>query len=230
VAGLKKLPADAQAKADRAEAVRQTVIKGTAGERRAVAIIAGGDVKGGLQLLTELASKAASANGAQWRRIGRITYAVDTARALAAYEKVAALDRSNPWDAIYLGRLYERAGALAKAKGTYENALAGLAKSEIRNRSILLSAIADVAVAQGNLADALQNYQDVLAIAERLAKADPTNASRQRDLSVSHNKVGDVQKAQGNLAGALQSYRAARAIRQGRSQQCGLATGPLGVP
>jgi hypothetical protein len=35
-----------------------------------------------------------------------------------------------------------------------------------------------------------------LAIAERLAKADPGNADWQRDLSVSHNTIGDVQVEQ----------------------------------
>ena len=40
-------------------------------------------------------------------------------------------------------------------------------------------------VAQGNLAEALKSYQDSLAIADRLAKADPGNAGWQRDLSVS---------------------------------------------
>ena len=40
---------------------------------------------------------------------------------------------------------------------------------------------------------------DGLAIADRLARADPGNASWQRDLSVSYNKIGDVLVAQGNL-------------------------------
>ena len=47
----------------------------------------------------------------------------------------------------------------------------------------------------------------MLAIAERLAKADPDNAGWQRDLSVSHDKIGDVQLAQDDLAAALTSYR-----------------------
>ena len=61
---------------------------------------------------------------------------------------------------------------------------------------------------------ALTSYRASLAIAERLAKADPGNAGWQRDLSVSHNKIGDVQMAQGDLAGALTSYRASLAIRE----------------
>ena len=40
-------------------------------------------------------------------------------------------------------------------------------------------------VDQGNLPEALKAYRDSLAIAERLAQADPGNAGWQRDLSVS---------------------------------------------
>ena len=47
-----------------------------------------------------------------------------------------------------------------------------------------------------------------LAIAERLARADPGNAGWQRDLSVSHNKIGDVLVEQGDLTAALESYQA----------------------
>jgi hypothetical protein len=53
-----------------------------------------------------------------------------------------------------------------------------------------------------------------LAIADRLAKADPGNASRQRDLSVSYGLVGNVLVAQGNLTEALQSYRDSLAINE----------------
>ena len=65
--------------------------------------------------------------------------------------------------------------------------------------------IGDVLVAQGNLPEALKSFRDGLAIADRLAQADPGNALWQRDLSVSYNKIGDVLVAQGNLAEALTS-------------------------
>ena len=68
--------------------------------------------------------------------------------------------------------------------------------------------------AQGNLPEALKAYRDSLAIAERLAKADPGNAGWQRDLSVSYNKVGDVLKDQGNLPEALNAYRDSLAIAE----------------
>jgi len=38
----------------------------------------------------------------------------------------------------------------------------------------------------------LKSFRDSLAIRERLAKADPGNASWQRDLSVSYAKLADV--------------------------------------
>ena len=49
-------------------------------------------------------------------------------------------------------------------------------------------ASATCCVAQGQLDDALAAYRASLAIRERLAAADPSNAGWQRDLSVSHNK------------------------------------------
>jgi predicted negative regulator of RcsB-dependent stress response len=72
--------------------------------------------------------------------------------------------------------------------------------------------IGDVLVAKGNLAEALHSYRDSLAIMDRLAKSDPSNAGWQRDLSVSYNKIGDVLLAQGNVAEALASYREDLAI------------------
>ena len=78
--------------------------------------------------------------------------------------------------------------------------------------------IGDVQQAQGDLAAALTSYQASLAIAERLAKADPGNAGWQRDLSVSHDRIGDVQQAQGDLAAALTSYQASLAIAERLAQ------------
>ena len=68
--------------------------------------------------------------------------------------------------------------------------------------------------AQGRLDDALAAYRASLAIAERLAAADPNNASWQRDLSVSYDRVGDVLSMQGRLDDALAAYRASLAIRE----------------
>jgi len=69
-----------------------------------------------------------------------------------------------------------------------------------------------VLVAQGNLPEALKSFRDGLAIADRLAKADPGNAGWQRDLSVSYKKLADVSKRSGETATALDMLQQGRAI------------------
>ena len=74
--------------------------------------------------------------------------------------------------------------------------------------------IGDALGAQGELPKALEAFRESLAIAERLAKADPTNAGRQRDLSVAYEKVGNVLKEQKNWPEALKAYLDSFAIRE----------------
>jgi len=213
-AGLNNISVDAQTQADTQEAVGDIIQKGDPEERRALAMIADGKVIDGLALLSELASSAASKNVEQWRRIGRLAYAVDTMQALEAYKKVIVLDKSNTWDSIYLGRLYQQSGSLTKALLVYEGALASLPETDERDRSVLLNEIGDVLKSQGNLAGALDSYRASMDIFSRLAKADPDNAGWQRDLSVAHERIGDVLKSQGNLAGAISAYEKSLPIAQ----------------
>src|SRR5258707_10802767 len=70
----------------------------------------------------------------------------------------------------------------------------------------------DVHKAQGYLGEALKSFRDGLAIANRLAQADPGNVVWQHGLSVSYGEIGGVLKAQGNLPEALKSFRAGRDI------------------
>ena len=70
-----------------------------------------------------------------------------------------------------------------------------------------ISRLATCRLSRANWPAALASYRASLAIRERLAAADPGNASWQRDLSASEDRIGDVQQAQGDLATALTSYR-----------------------
>jgi tetratricopeptide (TPR) repeat protein len=72
--------------------------------------------------------------------------------------------------------------------------------------------IGDGLKAQGNLAGALDAYKAALAIRERLAKSDPSNARCKGCLAILQNKIGDLLQAQGNLADALDAYKVALAI------------------
>ena len=213
-ADRKKIPVDPQAESAATEALVEIIEQGDAEERRALGLIARGDLAAGLALLTQAATEAAIENAAQWRHIGRLSYGVDTKQALAAYEKVVALDQSDVWDSIYLGRLYERTGSLAAAHSNYKAALARLPEADERNRAVLFSEIGDVLKAQGDLSAALASYRDALAIGERLAQADPDNAGWQRDLSVSHERIGDIEAAGGNIAAAIVAYEKSLPIAQ----------------
>ncbi len=83
-----------------------------------------------------------------------------------------------------------------------------------REQGVLRNRQADLALLRGDLAGAGQAYRAALAVRERLARADPSNAQWQRDLSVSQDNIGQVLRAQGDLAGAEQAYRAALAVRE----------------
>ncbi len=72
--------------------------------------------------------------------------------------------------------------------------------------------LGDLCVTTGALAPAMEAFRQSRAAAERLVKAEPGNADRQRDLSVSHNSIGDVLSDQGDLAAALASFQAGLAI------------------
>jgi tetratricopeptide (TPR) repeat protein len=74
--------------------------------------------------------------------------------------------------------------------------------------------LGDLEVTTGALDPALDAFRRGLGRAECLAKADPSNADWQRDLSVSQDRIGDVQREQGNLLAALTSYRASLAIAE----------------
>jgi hypothetical protein len=73
--------------------------------------------------------------------------------------------------------------------------------------------------AQGDLGAALTSYQASLAIAERLAKADPGNAGSQRDLALSYGSLAMVEAKQGARDSALAAFRQGRAIIVRLSQQ-----------
>ncbi|MGC2781017.1 MAG: autotransporter strand-loop-strand O-heptosyltransferase [Bradyrhizobium sp.] len=66
----------------------------------------------------------------------------------------------------------------------------------------------------GDLAAALQNYKQSIAVVRHLTEADPDNAGFQRNLSVALNRIGAVLFVQRNLEGSKAAYSASLAITQ----------------
>ena len=217
-----KLPANI---VDRAvEAVREILSSNDPSKAKAQKALRAGDIQAAEQALEEAYNReveAATRIGDEAQQLK--TKAARTARekaALAAtrsvaealrwYQNAAELEPDHFFTQIELARLHQANGNLGAALKAARAALQ--AATGNRERMVASGEIGNVLVAQGDLPGALQSHRAAMAIAKRLAKADPDNAGWLRDLSVSHNKIGDVLVAQGDLPGALQSHRAAMAI------------------
>jgi tetratricopeptide (TPR) repeat protein len=152
---------------------------------------------------------------AAYRHLGAIAGLGDPKRALDAYAKALELDADDVESLYWVSWLRMERGNLSEAKNGFQRvlALATIDNQTSYNFWAKLG-LGDVLVAQGNLPEALKAYQDGLAIAERLARADPGNAGWQRDLSVSYEKIGNVLVDQGNLPEALKAYQDGLAIRE----------------
>jgi tetratricopeptide (TPR) repeat protein len=78
----------------------------------------------------------------------------------------------------------------------------------------LLIRLGDLLRTRAPLAEVEPLYRRALAKVERLAKGDPNNADRERDLSGCYVRVGDMLVAQGNLPEALKSFHNSLAIAE----------------
>jgi tetratricopeptide (TPR) repeat protein len=91
--------------------------------------------------------------------------------------------------------------------------------ARLEQQAAMLGNLGDVRVAQGKLQEALDTYQQSLAIFKRLAEQDKSNSGWQRDLSASYEKVGEVLVAQGKLQEALDAYQQSLAIAKRLAEQ-----------
>jgi len=82
----------------------------------------------------------------------------------------------------------------------------------LRQYSVSYNNVGNVQVAQRNRPEALNSYQVQLAITDRLAAADPSNADRQRDLAVSYAKLARVFRKAGQLTDGRAALPAGRTI------------------
>ena len=152
---------------------------------------------------------------AAWRHLGAIAGLADPAQARLAYAKAVELDPSDAESQLMHGFLQNDAGQLAAATAAFHQVLA-LANQGTTEHQLAWARTGngDVLREQGNLPAALESYRADMAIAKRLAEADPANAQWQRDLSVSNERIGDVLRDQGDLPAALESFRTSMALRQ----------------
>ena len=216
------IPHQAEQIAEAVEAAAEDAEAGDERMARALELLQKGDPEQARPLFravaeekTRLVDKDRREAAAAWRHLGAIAGLADPMQARFAYAQAVELDPTDPESQLSHGWLQLNAGQLVVAHAAFQQVLAA-ANRDATDRHILWAriGIGDVLRDQGTLAEAVASYRAAMAIAERLAEADPDNAGSQRDLSVSHNRIGDVLLAQGNLSEALASYRAAMAIAQ----------------
>ena len=128
---------------------------------------------------------------------------------LANYLLYDAYDRL-----VDLGRLPLAAGALGAVESWFERFPETKVNEPdwLRERSALLNRQGNVLSAQGDLAGALASYREGLAVMQRLATADPSNAGWQRDLSLIFTRMAELKEQQGNSTEALEFAEESLAI------------------
>ena len=151
-----------------------------------------------------------------WRAVGAIAGFSDPKRALDAYGRAVALDPENEDALGWVSELAFNAGDLNAAE-RYLRQLATQpgARSDGDTAWHVRMGLGDIAQARGQLPGALASFRDGLAIAERLAKADPGNAGWQRDVAVSHAKLGNLYRQTKDPARARQHLTTGRTIIAG---------------
>jgi tetratricopeptide (TPR) repeat protein len=150
---------------------------------------------------------------AAYRNLGAIAGLADPKRALDAYSQAVTLDPDDLRGLFWVGWLQKERGYLPEAEAPFRRILS---VAKINDRAYYLYwarlGLGDIRRARGDLKAAQADYLEARAIAERVAKTDPSNARWQRNLSASYDQIGDVLVAQGNLPEALKSYRDSLAI------------------
>ena len=215
VAGSRARPSPARAPsvASAVADIAKGAAGGDAGLRQALDLLRANQVEQAIGALQTAADNAPAADtraaAAAWRDLGTIAGLRDPRRARDAYARATALDPDD-WESLYWGGTLDLdAGDLDAAETAYRQLLA-VKRVEPDSRAAFWAQLGLGAVADGRGRPdaALASYLAARAAADRMAKAEPTNARRQFDLAAGYERVGDIQRQQGDLAAALKSFRA----------------------
>lgn len=140
----------------------------------------------------------------------RADYARERAEHLVEFMVFDLRDKLAP-----IGRLELMDSVNAKVNLYYESiGASGSSPHYERRRAASYDNQGNSLLAQGKLDAARKAYEQSLAIAERLAKADPSNSEWQRDLSVSYFKLGDILAQQNEREKALAYFTKGHAISE----------------
>ena len=83
-----------------------------------------------------------------------------------------------------------------------------------RDVSVSLNKLADIYLQKGEVAKALQHYQDGLELRQEIQNQRPDSIEAKRDVSVSLEKLADIYLQKGEVAKSLQHYQESLELRQ----------------
>ncbi|MDX2235343.1 MAG: hypothetical protein NW200_12665 [Hyphomonadaceae bacterium] len=189
-------------------------------DRAAAALIAGGQVEQGLDMLGAAAEAAGVAGAQRWRTLGQLAFNVEGGRARVAYEKLFSLHPRQFWDSLFLARLRGLAGLLGEAREAAENALA--AATQDADRGIAHAELALIAAAARDPRTALIQAEQAIAFARSagVGAGDPD-----RELAGRLVLAGDAALALGDVAKARAVF--AEGLALARKMGAAAPTDPL---
>jgi serine/threonine protein kinase len=189
-----------------------------------------GDIRGGMRNPSLGRPREALENYETARRIREQLLREDPGDPQRQHEMSKSLMR--------IGDVLLTTGRVGDALTTYGKAL-NLSETAVatdpdfrRSLAIDLVDLGAALVKHGLLDEARDYYDRALIVRETLAREEPANLIRQRDLSVIHNRVAGVLQKQGNYEASLEHYREALRIRQriaGMQPDSGRAKRDVGV-
>lgn len=160
-----------------------------------------------------------------WRQLGELAFPWDVAAATKAYVKVVETGRGNSWDYIYLGRSYERAGRSENAKQAYRSGLT--LTNDPRDRSVVLSEIADVALTQNDFPTAESSLKEALEITKTLLESDPDSSLYLGDIAIVYRQLGKLARETSHIEIARVHYEKALSVNRELSNRTPSKPSPL---
>ena len=182
---------------------------------RAFQLIAHGDLNAGANALqsqadalVEAGKPAAAAE--LWRISGALAMGRDDAKAMAAYEKVSALDPADANIHLYLARRYQMAGDTAKQPAVLARALAVISDPAIRAE--LLAPYADLKMKAGDAKTAGDAFEELSRLNETTAYLKPDDVAARSAYGITLARQAQAREMQGAYDQAGPLYKKAHQV------------------
>ena len=182
---------------------------------RAFQLIAHGDINAGANALQSQADALVEAGkptaaAELWRISGALAMGRDDAKAMAAYEKVSALDPSDANIHLYLARRFQMSGDTVKQPAVLARALAVISDPAIRTE--LLAPYADLKMKAGDAKAAGDAFEELSRLNETAAYLKPDDVAARSTYGITVARLAQAREMQGAYDQAGPLYKKAHQV------------------